>query len=160
MTPLEDAYSYATSYCASAERCTKDVLTKLARYELTETDTQALVGRLVEEGFLNEARYARAFVNDALRFNKWGRQKIKQGLRMKGLPENIILEALEIVDNEAYEATLMALLRQKQRQFTEKKGQELRARLYRFALGRGFENGVTLSCINRLLPGTHGELED
>ncbi|HBL72247.1 MAG TPA: RecX family transcriptional regulator [Bacteroidales bacterium] len=160
MTPLEEAYACASSYCSSAEHCTKEVLTKLARFELSDEQREGLLERLRAEGFLNETRYAWAFVNDAFRFNKWGRLKIKQGLRMKGVSERVILDALAQLDDEVYETTLMTLLRQKQRQLPGKDGRDLRARLYRFALGRGFENGLVLSCIKRLLPGTDGNLED
>lgn len=160
MTPAEDAYAYATSYCSTAERCTKDLLDKLTRYALNEAETQTILKRLNEEGFLNEARYAKAYVNDAFTFNKWGRLKIRQGLRMKGLPERLIIEALDTLDEEAYASTLLTLLRQKQRQLPGKHGQDVRGRLYRFALGRGFESGVILAGLKGMMPETAADNED
>lgn len=160
MSPFEDAYAYATSYCSTAERCAKELLVKLVKYELDDTTTQRLLERLRTEGFLNEERYTRAFVNDAFRFNKWGRLKIRQGLKMKGLPERLINQALNDLDQSAYEATLVSLLQQKRRQVPQKKGQPLKEHLYRFAITRGFESNLVLRCLKQLMPGTDGDMED
>lgn len=160
MSAFDDAYTYAASYCSTAERCRKDLLAKIARFELDEAATERLLERLMREGFLDEARFARAFAHDALRFNKWGRLKIRQGLQLKALPEALISQALEELEDDGYTSVLVSLLQQKRRQLTPLKGRSLKERLYRFALSRGFETDRILTYLNQLIPEGDGELDD
>ncbi|MCF0160666.1 MAG: RecX family transcriptional regulator, partial [Bacteroidaceae bacterium] len=90
-----ELYNQGARYCSVAEHCLSEVRAKLMR----TTDDEALIGkvlgRLVENGYINERRYAQAFVHDKFRFAKWGKWKIQQALRSKGISETDYLPALE-----------------------------------------------------------------
>lgn len=96
-----------------------------------EGDCGLLIERLQSGGYINEARYCRAYVHDKAAFQGWGRRKIRMMLRGKGLPEDETEEALRAVDPEVYGGVLKRLAAQK-------KGLG-RDRLLRFLLQRGFE---------------------
>ncbi|WP_304966528.1 regulatory protein RecX, partial [uncultured Parabacteroides sp.] len=73
----------AAAYCSASERCIQDVEKKIKAAGLTGEESDRIVARLLEERFIDESRFARYFVNDKLRFNKWGRIKIRQHLQAK-----------------------------------------------------------------------------
>lgn len=133
----------ATAYCAVAEHCPEDLRHKLLDWGAQEAVVEEIVGRLLQEDFINEGRYCCAFVNDKFRYNKWGRMKIAYQLRRKGLPDEDIRNALESIDEEEYESVLMALLRAKMKGLRGRNDYELRGKLYRFAQSRGFEYALT-----------------
>lgn len=136
---VEEAFNRASSLCATTEKCAADIMEKLRLWGASEEDCEAVIQRLVELNFIDEERYARAFVKDKFRFNKWGKVKIAMQLRHKKISESIILAVLEEIDEEDYLRTLHELLQQKARSLKYKDQYDKQAKLYRFALSRGFE---------------------
>ena len=76
----------AAAYCSTAERCIQDVQKKIKAAGLTQEEGERIIARLLQEKFIDEHRFARYFVNDKLRFNKWGRIKIAYELQKKNIP--------------------------------------------------------------------------
>jgi len=150
MGNYSDALSYAASFCAASERCTQDVLDKIERFDLSNEEKKTLIDSLKRNGFLNEPRFIRAFINDKFRFNKWGRIKLRQTLRQKGINESAIDQELDILDESLYAETLMQLLKQKLSGLKTGRPFERKGKLYRFALGRGFEPAQITACLKRL----------
>ena len=101
LTPAE-ALNNAAAYCTLCERCVSEVRAKLTAWGMTPAEQNSIVERLVSEKFIDETRYCRAFVNDKLKFNHWGRIKISAALREKQLPKELAKEALEQIDEELY----------------------------------------------------------
>jgi regulatory protein len=102
----------------------------------------------VERGFIDEERYCRAFVKDKVVYNKWGRRKVEQALWAKRIPQEIISEALDEVDQENYVDTLRQLLKNKSRSVKASSEYERIQKLIRFAAGRGFTMDVIRQCLN------------
>ena len=88
------ALNIVAGQCSKKEYCSFDVLKKLQRWELDEKDIAAVMEFLVENHFLDDVRFAEAYVRDKHRFNRWGKLKIAQMLRQKHVAENIIEHAL------------------------------------------------------------------
>ena len=129
----DELYNKAAAYCSTAERCRQDVKDKLAAWDPENTDGNGeIVHRLEAEGFLNEDRYARAFANDKLRFQGWGRLKIRAALKQKNVPESSISSALSGLEEATYEAVLDKL----RTKAAKTKGDEMK--VMRFLLSRGF----------------------
>ena len=151
MTP-ETALNRAAALCARSEQAASDVRGKLLRWGLTPQQTQEVIDRLIDGGYLDDERYARAFVNDKFKFNGWGRIKIAYQLRAKGISQDCIDEALTLIDDESYEQALLQLLTTKASTLRGKDPQQARAALLRFATGRGFEPAlcyrITATLIN------------
>lgn len=135
----EAAYNKAAALCSRCEYAAADIRTRLLKWGLEPQQAPAVLQRLTDEGFLNEQRFARAFVNDKFRFNGWGRVKIAYQLRAKGIGQDCIDEALAQIDEAQYEQALKQLLTTKARTLGGKEPQQAQAALLRFAASRGFE---------------------
>lgn len=140
----------AAAYCSAAERCREDVRRKIEAAGLPAEAAERILDRLVEEKFIDEGRFARSFVNDKLRFNKWGRIKISYELQKKKIPADIREEALAAIDEETYRRILHDLLKTKKRGTRGKDERDLFYKLLRFAAGRGFESGEATRSLKQL----------
>ena len=139
--------------CSVSEQCLSDIEAKLAKYDLTDEEKTRILRHLVEEKYIDDRRYAETYVRDKYRFNKWGRIKIAQGLRMKGIDRDTIDTAMEAIDEEEYLDILRDLIQSKRRSTKGKNDYEVNGKLIRFATGRGFEFGAIRQCLN-------GDIED
>lgn len=144
----------AAAYCSAAERCISDVQKKVDAAGLSSEASDRIIARLLKERFIDEARYTRFFVNDKLRFNKWGKIKISYELYRKNIPSTIREEALAAIDEEEYRSTLLDLLKAKRKSTKGKDERDLFNKLLRFAAGRGFESGIAISCLRQLFKDT------
>ena len=122
-----------TTLCARGEHCQQEMLDKMRRWEIDEA-TQA---RVME--YLLKERFTRCFVEEKIKFNGWGRKKVEQALYMKRIPSSIYTPILDEVDEKNYEDILRPLLEAKRKTVTGKSEYEIRGKLIRFALSRGFE---------------------
>lgn len=135
---FEEALSRMTAFCSTSEHCESEVRERLRKAVVAPSDADRIVDFLYAERYLDSARFCRAFASDRLRFAHWGRLKIQQALRLKGLPEADIREALEALPREAYSEVLGSLLRQKQRSLPDEDDYVLRGKLIRFLASHGF----------------------
>lgn len=126
-------------WCASDEHCLWDAKLKLARYGCSASDTNQILELLTEEGFINEKRYALAFANGKFNLFKWGKNKIAAAMRMKRIPEQFVVEAIESIDADAYRDSLMTLLAKKKREIKGESPSGMKQKLIRFALQKGYE---------------------
>jgi regulatory protein len=133
------------------ERCEHDVQKKISKFNFPENEITEIIEFLKKEKYIDEHRYAEAFVNDKYRFNKWGKYKINFALKQKHIPEPIILEALKKIPDENYHSLLFDELSKKLRSLPKNSDYELKTKLYRFAASRGYENDLILKVINNLL---------
>lgn len=147
----EAAYRYATGRCARAELCRADLRPKLLARGLAPDAADALLDRLERERYIDEHRYAAAFVHDKVTYNHWGRHKVRQALRLKGIGDEVVCEALAAVDDDAYGAGLDALLASKLRTVRAANDYERRMKLMRFAASRGFEPERAVKAVDRLV---------
>jgi regulatory protein len=96
---------------------------------------------------VDDRRYAEAYVRDKYRFNKWGRIKIAQGLRMKGVDSEAISNAMGAIDENEYQEILRNLIRAKRKSTRGKNEYEINGKLCRFAIGGGFEYEAIRQCL-------------
>lgn len=138
----------AEAYCAMAERCLSEVKGKLLQWGVPTEKVDLILLRLVEDNYINEERYAKAFAKEKHRFHHWGRMKIKQALRIKQLPPNLIDEAVDELDKEIYKVALATMLQKKAKEVKGKNDYDRKGKLIRFAVGRGYEMDDILACLN------------
>ncbi len=143
MIKKEISYSEAlnnlAAHCSVAERCKEDLYRKMERWELEEQEKDKIIAFLVKENFLNEDRYARAYVNDKYKFAKWGKKKIVQGMLMKGVERESMQEGLNAIEYDVYLDNLKDILTAKQRTVKAKDEYDMKSKMIRFAMGRGFD---------------------
>ena len=135
------------AYCAQAEHCRSEVTDKLVRKGMPHDMADRIADRLEQDKFIDERRYSRAFIQDKFRFAKWGKLKIDLALRQKRIEPAIYRPLLAEIDTEEYLAALKALLESKKKSIHNTDGFECRAKLTRFALGRGFSADDIRLCI-------------
>ena len=144
----QEAYLQLAALCAQAEHCQQEMRDKMRRWELDETVQNRIVARLVKERYIDDERYARAFVKDKIRYNKWGRRKVQQGLWQKRIDADIQQRVLDEIDEKEYLDVLRPLLKQKRKSIMAESDYELNQKLIRFALGRGFGFDIIRQCLN------------
>lgn len=148
MKTENEAYLALAALCAQAEHCQYEMLEKMRRWELPEEAQARVMAKLVKEHYVDDERYAQAFVKDKIRYNKWGRRKVEQALWQKRIDEEIRNSVLNDVDDEEYLSVLSPLLKQKRKTIKAKNDYELNQKLVRFALGRGFTFDIIRQCLD------------
>ena len=144
----QGAFLQLSGLCAQAEHCQHEMLEKMKRWGLSEEAQTRVMAKLTEERYVDDERYARAFVHDKVRYNKWGRRKVEQALWMKHIDEDIRKRVLDEVDDSEYLKVLRPLLQQKRRTLTAQSDYELNQKLLRFAASRGFTFDIIRQCID------------
>ena len=144
----QEAYLQLAALCAQAEHCQQEMRDKMRRWELDETVQNRIIDRLIKERYIDDERYARAFVKDKIRYNKWGRRKVQQALWQKHIDADIQQRVLDEIDEKEYLDILRPLLKQKRKNIKAESDYELNQKLVRFALGRGFDFDIIRQCLN------------
>ena len=130
--------SRAMALCAKSEHCEGEIQEKLRAWGATEADQASIMATLVEERYIDDERFSRAYIHDKLEYNHWGRKKIEQMLWAKGVDKAVFSPLLDAVDEEQWLSHLRPLIQQKRRSVKAANDYELTQKLLRFALGRGF----------------------
>jgi regulatory protein len=110
---FQEAKFKLEAFCAYQERCSFEIRTKLASWHFPEALTEKLLLELIESKFLNDARFAEAFVSGKFRFKNWGKNKLKFELTKRRIPKTDITNALKEIDDDAYMDTIQKLISQK-----------------------------------------------
>ena len=134
----QEAYTRLSALCAMGEHCCHDMQKKMKNWELPEGAEDRIIEKLVKEKFIDEGRFARAFVRDKFRYNRWGKIRIQQELRLRQISQKHIDEALEEIESDDNLSTLTEIIKKKRPSVKGKNEYEIKAKLIRFALGRGF----------------------
>ncbi len=134
----QEAYLKLSTLCAMGEQCREDVKRKMKRWEVDDDVTERIVARLVKERFIDEERYAKAFVRDKFRYNHWGRVRIEQELRMRHIDEKHIVLGLKELKDEDNLHALKEIIHKKRSSVKGQNEYEIKGKLIRFALGGGF----------------------
>lgn len=146
----EQIISKLTAVCARAEHCKDDMLRRMQRWQVDEATQREVISYLVKEKYIDEERYARFFINDKIKYNRWGRRKVEQALYFKHIPREVYEPLLDDVANEDFESVLLPLLQNKEKSLKYANDYEKRIKLLRFAMQRGFSYEQADKCINML----------
>ena len=137
--------------CSEREYCISDIAALLVRWGAdSEEMREWIIERLVREKFIDEHRYSRAFVLDHFRHSQWGRVKISIALKQKRVDPVAINSGMEAIGEEEYLELLQKILADQRRKIKSKSRIELKGKLLRHALGKGFESHLVYDAINEL----------
>jgi len=134
-----EAFNQAASLCSRSEHCASQIYEKLAHLGVPSEVQERVIARLVDERFIDESRFARAYALDKLRYNHWGRVKIDQMLRILDISPADRQAALAELPEDEYLDILHRLVRQKRPSIQGRNDYECRAKLARYLVGKGFE---------------------
>lgn len=147
----EQALRSLMNLCVKAERSEFDVRRLLERWGIAAEERQRIVDTLIRERFVDDRRYAEAYVREKVRFSGWGRFKIRAALRAKRIDESIIDEALGQVDGASMREKLEHRLQMKMARTKARDEYDLRGKLLRYGVGLGFDTDMVLEVIEHLL---------
>ncbi|WP_316809762.1 regulatory protein RecX [Pedobacter heparinus] len=136
------ALAKAEHYCAYQERAQQELRDKLYEWGLWSNDVEEIISELIQTNFLNEERFTQAYVSGKFNIKHWGKVKIKQGLKLKRVPDKMISNALKAIDYNEYLKTILMLAEKKLPSITEKDPYKRKYKLVSYLLGRGFENDL------------------
>jgi regulatory protein len=149
-TLFKTALNKAMAECSRREFCSDDIHNKLVQWGIENNDAEKIIGILISEKFIDESRYASAFVRDKFKYNKWGKVKIAAHLRAKKLAPDIIKSALESITDEQYNKSLRELIDVHRRSVKAKNQYDLKAKLLRYGLSKGFESSLLYEILNEM----------
>lgn len=141
LTP-QQALLKAAGYCAYQERCHHEVEEKLAEWGLYGTDAGEIILKLMEQNYLNEERFAKAFAGGKFRVKHWGRNKIRQELKARRVSDYCIREGLKEIEEEAYAETLAELAKEKLESVREKNPLAAKNKTAQYLVGKGYETDL------------------
>lgn len=151
-TPTEaELYARLTRQCSMTEYAPADIRQKVIRAGLDTGAAERIADKLIDEGYVNEERYTRAFVHDKFELSHWGRKKIAMALAQKGIRGNKVQEELANIDDERYRNTLAELLRSKNRTVNADSDQMRFQKLLAFAAARGFELNIAYEVLETMI---------
>ena len=135
-------------YCAYQDRCVHEVRNKLATFDMPSSEKEKIVKLLVDEGYLDDERYASTFVRSKIHLKKWGVNKIRMALKMKGVSDENITNALSEIDPEIYREELIKVLKSKK--INETDPYKRKAKLAQYAMQKGYEPGLVWDTLKSL----------
>uniref|UniRef100_UPI004055E28C regulatory protein RecX n=1 Tax=Alistipes sp. TaxID=1872444 RepID=UPI004055E28C len=136
--------------CARAEKSSGDAMRLMRTWGVAEAERQGVLDRLVTQRFIDDRRYAEAYVREKSTLAGWGARKIAQQLRLKGVSKDIITEVLATLDSDDTRTRLTDKLQRKLRTTKAATDYELRGKLLRYALSLGYEYDLAMEAINNL----------
>lgn len=148
---LAEAKVKIAAYCAYQERCQEEVRTKLAERGIFGAEGEDLIATLITEGFLNEERFACAFVRGKFGLKKWGRNKILMELKMKKVSPNCIKAGMKEIDQDEYWEVLLHLASKKWETLKETVLIKKKYKLQQYLIGRGFEPDLVQMAIQEMI---------
>lgn len=143
----QEAYAKLADLCATAEYSSGEALQRLRQWGQPTAVAHAIVQRLIDERFIDDSRFARAYVRSKVSIARWGRIKIRQALALKGIDRETITTALEEIDLDLYHSNLADALRAKARTMPQVLEREHRDKLLRFAASRGYEPALIMEML-------------
>jgi regulatory protein len=133
------------------ETCSQSVRQKLALWKVEEPQAAQLLQKLQAAGYVDDARYARAFTREKSRYAKWGSAKICQYLQAKRIDADLIRQALGEIDVEPQPEVIRELLEKKSHSIRAKSPQDFFAKLVRFGTSRGYSYDLVVQTAKKLL---------
>ena len=118
---------------------------------VSEADAEEIIGRLVEEKFIDNMRFSRAYCHDKFLYSRWGRVKIRQMLRHLHLSDEEIAEGMAAIPDDAYSEALTDALRAKDRTLKDTDLYQRKGKLVRHLLSRGFEMELIIDAVDAYL---------
>ena len=145
-----DLINKLAKYCAYQERCIYDLNKQYDKYYLEESLRNKITKRLLSEGFLNEERYVRSYINGKIRGNNWGKIKVAYSLKKKKIEENLIQRILDEFDETEYMVLISDMIKKKALSIKDEDPYIKKNKIAKFLIQKGFEGDLVWGMINSL----------
>lgn len=145
---VKEASLKLMQFCAYRDRSHKEVEEKLREMRMIPEACEQIIIQLMQEGFLNEERFARSFARGKFRIKKWGRLKIKRELKLREISEPIIRLAMTEIEETEYHRTLEELFKKKSKLLHEPNHYKRKQKIADFLIRKGYESQLVYDLIN------------
>lgn len=145
-TPKQ-ALNSLMALCARAEKSSGDAVRLMFQWGVDPAKHREVLDRLIQDKFIDDRRYAAAYIREKSRLNGWGYFKIKSNLQLKGIDRSIIDEQLLTLDRESTRKRLGIIIQKKKDALNESDKYKLKGKLVRYALGMGYEYDSVISAV-------------
>lgn len=147
---FQNVLNKARRFCAYQERYHQQLRDKLYEWKLHKKEVEEIISCMIEEGYLNEERFATAYAGGKFRVNEWGRIKIKSSLLQKKISDYCIRKAMNEINDREYKQTLKKIIDSKLKTISEKNPLKKNHKAAQFAISRGFEPDLVWGVIGKL----------
>lgn len=147
---VDEALKKMERYCSYQERCHKEVIQKLHIMRMIPEAIDHIVVKLMQDNFLNEERYVKAFVSGKFRIKKWGKQRLTRELKQKNIGRTLIHIALQSISDEAYLQTFHELAEKKAATIKETNVLKRKKKLADYLFYRGWESHLVYDKVNEI----------
>ena len=148
---VNEAQKKLEHYCAYQERCHKEVRNKLKDMRMIPEAIDMIMVHLIQHNFLNEERFAKAFVRGKFRIKKWGKMRLVRELRFREISKYSMDIALKEIDLDDYYNTLDELTQKRIAQVNEKNIYKKKKKVADYLLYRGWESHLVYEKLNEYL---------
>ncbi len=144
MTPLEKI----VRYCAYQDRSIYETRLKIRNLKISKEEEEQIISRLMEDHFLDDARFAETYVRGKMNSKGWGIAKIKAGLFQKGVAESIIQTVITEVDTSQLAKNMDNEIMKWKR--SHSLTSETKPKLIRFLFSKGYSFDQIMNKIEKL----------
>lgn len=161
ITP-DKAMERLEALCAKSERCTDELRRKLIGWRMASADIDEIISSLRSRRFVDDERFARAYVRDKWRFSHWGRRKILAGLASKRIPSDTARTAVdeEIDPEEYYNGLLHAAHVRLMRCGGSDAGYEESTKVLRSLVAAGYETSLAVKALREAARNIPDDADD
>lgn len=150
LTPAQ-ALPRIQHFCAYQERCHQEVRDKLYAYSLSKEDVENIIAALITDNYLNEERFAQAYVSGKFRMKKWGRTKILQQLKLKKISDYCIKKGMQEIDPEEYDTVMRDVAEKKLKSIKGLHPVMKQKKVALYLISRGFESDLSWDLVKTLM---------
>lgn len=147
----EQALSSLMRQCARAEKSSGDAMRLMSRWGVPAEHRAGVLQQLIAEKFIDDRRFAQAYVREKLNLSGWGVRKIASSLKVKGINEAIISEVLSDLDREGMEERLFAKIERKARSVKYKDKYDFKSKLIRYGISLGYDYSMVLDSVSKII---------
>lgn len=147
---VDQATRLLENYCVYQDRCHKEVEQKLYDLNMIPEAKEKIILHLMEHNFLNEERFAKAFVRGKFSIKKWGKVRIVNELKFKNISAYNIKTGLKEINEVDYKKTLYELAEKKKATIKESNPYKKASKLSTYLISRGFESNLVFEMVKEL----------
>ncbi len=147
----EQALNSLMALCSRAERSSGDAKRLMERWGVPKEAIEGVLERLKSERYIDDSRYAELYVREKVNVNGWGARKISQGLRLKGVAQEIVAQAIEEIEPDKLRERLEERVKRKLRTTKYKSRSDLKWKLVKFTAAQGYDYSLSVEVIEEIL---------
>ena len=126
-------------YCVYQDRSHQEVEQKLKEFLLIPEAKEEILMFLMTENYINEERFTRSYIRGKFYIKSWGKKKIANHLKMKGVTEKLIRQCMNEIKEEDYQAKIKEIYKDYYNKISAGTAYQKKGKTITYLIGKGFE---------------------